>query len=286
MAAERGALASVGRVRDLPEPPSSTLPSPASLAPPPPSPELTSPQVDVGHDTPGAGRAFQRVGGMANVLVIMLTAAAVASAAALVVHVVIARRATDFLDGAISSSDFEDSYESLLSVAALPYGISIAIAVLTIVWMFRMARNVQALGRRGATWTPRWAIGGWFLPPFVVFAIPWLMLRELWRASDPANPPDDPGWKASPVPAILNVWWVLFNLWWILFGLVPLARLGGSWSLADRDRHAEVVDFAESLEDGVPLAALDAVVRIAAAAVFLLVVPTLTANHRRLTGEA
>ena len=59
----------------------------------------------------------------------------------------------------------------------------IPIAVLTIIWMFRMAGNLRQLGRTGATWAPGWAIGGWFCPPCAIYAIPWLMFRELWRGS-------------------------------------------------------------------------------------------------------
>ena len=35
------------------------------------------------------------------------------------------------------------------------------------IWLFRIAKNHQALGRR-LTWAPGWAIGGWFLPPIAV----------------------------------------------------------------------------------------------------------------------
>ena len=55
------------------------------------------------------------------------------------------------------------------------------------IWMYRMAANHRALQRNG-TWAPGWAIGGWFLPPGGLYIIPFLMFRELWKASDPNGP--------------------------------------------------------------------------------------------------
>ena len=56
------------------------------------------------------------------------------------------------------------------------------------IWMFKMAKNVRALGRQGLRYAPGWAIGGWFVPPCVLYVVPWLMFRELWKASDPEPP--------------------------------------------------------------------------------------------------
>lgn len=264
---------------DLPEPP----PPPGPSAPPPPPPGLTPPPGYVGYGAPGVPGAYrptQRVGGLAKALTVLLAAAAATSIAALAAQAALASKAADFLDGGLSQREFEDSYDSLISLTLLPSALSIALAVVTIVWMFRLARNLQQLGRAGATWAPGWAIGGWFLPPCGVYAIPWLMLRELWKGSDPAAPIGDPGWKAAPVPAVVNVWWVLF-------GLVPVITLVGSLSsLTDISQDVDVVDLAESLDGSVPLAAVDALAKVGAAIAFIVIVRRLTTNHRRLTGEA
>ena len=64
-----------------------------------------------------------------------------------------------------------------------------------------MAANLRKLGRPGQTWAPGWGIASWFVPPCFVYAVPWLMFKELWRGSDPGVPPGDPSWKQRPVPA-------------------------------------------------------------------------------------
>ena len=53
--------------------------------------------------------------------------------------------------------------------------------------MYRIATNVRAFQRQ-TTWSPLFAIFGWMLPPFVLYVIPFLMLRELWKASDSEQP--------------------------------------------------------------------------------------------------
>ena len=72
------------------------------------------------------------------------------------------------------------------------------------IWLFRIAKNHQALGRR-LTWAPGWAIGGWFLPP-IVYVIPTLMLRESWKAADPEVPAGDERWKSSSDSPLLWIW--------------------------------------------------------------------------------
>ena len=69
-------------------------------------------------------------------------------------------------------------------------GASIALVVLSIIWLYRVPPNHRALGR-ALTWAPGWAIGGWFLPP-LLYVIPLLVLREAWKAADPAVPPGSP----------------------------------------------------------------------------------------------
>ena len=95
--------------------------------------------------------------------------------------------AKDFLDETIS----EDEFTSAIGTAQRPAVrhepvATLATGVLTIIWAFRIAGNVRAFGR-ATTWSPLFAIFGWFLPPMVLYVIPFLVLRELWKASEPAT---------------------------------------------------------------------------------------------------
>ena len=53
--------------------------------------------------------------------------------------------------------------------------------VLVMIWMYRISANLRAFGMT-TTWHPLFAIFGWFLPPVVLYVIPFLMLREQWTS--------------------------------------------------------------------------------------------------------
>ena len=157
----------------------------------------------------------------------------------------------------------------------------IPIAVLTMIWMFRMAANLRKLGRTGQTWAPGWGIGAWFVPPCVVYAVPWLMFKELWKGSDPTIAPGDPAWKQAPVSPLVTVWWVLY-------GLVPLLGVllgrGHRRATARRDDHAR-----RSPSDSSDFSAVNiffAVVGMVATFVYLRLVRDLSARHMQSTREA
>ncbi len=87
------------------------------------------------------------------------------------------------LDDVISTDEFVEGAAPYLLMTTVQAVATLATAVLTIVWMYRIAKNLRTL-HRGTTWGPGWAIGGWVLPP-LLFVIPFLMFRELWKASEP-----------------------------------------------------------------------------------------------------
>jgi hypothetical protein len=90
---------------------------------------------------------------------------------------------------------------------------ALAAAVAFITWLYQTRRNA---GRLGGTleWTPGWAVGGWFIP-VASLVIPYLVVRDVRRASAPAPQPVQVGW-----------WWtsvlvtVLLNQLIWLYGVV------------------------------------------------------------------
>ncbi|GIF62464.1 hypothetical protein Ais01nite_04990 [Asanoa ishikariensis] len=56
-----------------------------------------------------------------------------------------------------------------------------------IAWLYQASRTAQRLAG-ASTWAPGWAVGGWFIP-IANLAIPYLVVRDLHRASD-IRPPD------------------------------------------------------------------------------------------------
>jgi ABC-type Fe3+ transport system permease subunit len=138
-----------------------------------------------------------------------------------------------------------------------------------------MAKNQVEL-RRAGTWGPAWAIAGWFVPPCILYVIPYLMLRDLWKASDPNSAED---WKRNPVGPIVHIWW-------FLFGLLPIAFISVTVGNFRFNANSDDVDAADKLVDGFNVSVASAVVQLAAAVAFLLLVTQLSARHRQTIGEA
>lgn len=220
-----------------------------------------------------------RIGGVGKALVVLLAIMLPLQAIVVVANIGVVAGARDFLDGRMSSSDFGD-LRAVSGLGALPSLLTVPIAVMTMIWMWRMAGNLRVLGRTGQRWSPGWAIGGWFTPP-CIYVVPWLMFGELWRGSDPQVPPHDPSWRQQPNSRLVHAWWVLYGLAPLL-GAVgatnSIWRFTGTGTRTDRE-------IAQDLVDTGTMTTLMAVVSFAATIVYLLLVRRLTARHMRCTGE-
>jgi len=81
----------------------------------------------------------------------------------------------------------------------------IGAVVASAMWMHRAFRNLPALGATNLRWSPAWAAGGWFIP-VANLVIPYLVARELWRATNPPEP-----------RILLEAWWAAWVLSLLLF---------------------------------------------------------------------
>ncbi len=239
---------------------------------------MTPPPGYVSYGGPGSAmpQVFQRIKGLSKAIDVMLMINLPLQAIGIVGLFQIQGKARDFLDGEISRSDFADSTRvNLNSLAGL---LVLPIAVLTIIVMYRMSQNLRSLGRPGASWSPGWAIGGWFCPPCAIYAIPWLMFRELWRGSDPSIAPNDPTWKQRPVSALVNVWWVLY-------GLVPLIGFATAAGVVSNITSTDEEEIAQRLVDFAAINIVLSIVGIVTTVVFLLMMRQLTSRHMQATRE-
>ena len=230
-----------------------------------------------GHPTPSAG--VRRVGGLATPIVVSTIVVAVGTLVATFLSASIATDAADFLAGSTSQSDFEDALVPLNSIQLLVSVATLATGVLTIIWMFRIANNVRAFGR-ATTWSPLFAIFGWFLPPLVLYVVPFLVLRELWKASEPTSVDGTDRWKATADNPVLWVWFLLFGILpAILFAIQIGSFAAGGLPTGD------VESVAESLDEFGAIGWLTAVLNVGAAVVWVRFVRQLTQRHRQLTNE-
>jgi len=154
--------------------------------------------------------------------------------------------------------------------------LQLAAAVLAIIWMYRIAWNHRAL-HRGGTWGPPWAIAGWFVPP-IIYVIPTLMMNELWKASDP-DVPVGGDWRSRPASPLPFVWFVLYTAG----PLISFASQSGG--VLSQLRGSEET-IAETITGGQTVDIIVAIVTVASAIVFVMLVRQLTDRHTHLTGEA
>lgn len=247
--------------------------------PPPPPPELTGgfPQP-AAVPAPGAPR-LQRIRGVAKVLRVLMGVIIPLQLLTVFDSWRLAGSARDLLDGTITVEAFDTA--SGRSLGALSGLLVAPTAVLTIVWMYRMAQNLRLLGRSGATWAPGWALGGWFAPPCVLYVVPWLMFGELWRGSDPDVAAHTPDWKRGPLPWFLHAWWVLY-------GLLPVAGIVNTIDTLRRFGNEGDIDsftLAEQLDRYAGLNLALAVVSVGAAVCYFMLVVRLSERHMAATRE-
>lgn len=218
---------------------------------------------------------LERVGRVATAVTVLVSIAAALAVLGVVASQAAQGDAQAFLAGTIDDETFLEQAAPYLLMTTVQAVITLATAVVTIIWMFRLAKNHRTL-HRGGTWGPGWAIGGWLLPP-LFYVIPTLTLREIWKASDPdvAIGGDWRSGRASPL-----IW-----LWFVLYSLGPIAIIiaqnSGGISLGASER-----DMAEQIIDNEVTTVVGAALSVAAAATFIVIVRQLTARHRQLTGEA
>lgn len=220
-----------------------------------------------------------RIGGLATATMILTALAGLATAAASFLSIPATDKAKDFLAGRITEDEFNDSYTSVQVLQVISSPLALAAGVLTIIWMYKIANNVRTFGRK-TTWLPVFSIVGWVLPP-IINLIPFLVLRELWKASNPAPAHGDDGWKSSNDNPLLY-------LWFLVYGLVPLVILVltfGPTVDGVLNGSGDATITAESLRDTSSYTLVTAVTTVIATVAWIVFVKQLTSRHIALTGE-
>jgi hypothetical protein len=190
-----------------------------SFAPPPPPPPPApyaawgyGPQIEV---KPIRGLA------LAITILLALQLLIVGLYAVAVVHR--HRLANELTVDRFLSDDWFDKFTRARTLVGLfgfgVFAVTITLFVLLIVWSHRMQRNCDALGRVGRTWSAGWAIGGWFLPAANA-VIPFLLLAETWRASEPGAGPGVT-WKRARSGSWMWIWPIAYTVSVMALALTP-----------------------------------------------------------------
>jgi hypothetical protein len=225
--------------------------------------------------TPIGTLPLKRVGGIGRAAFILVGLAAVFAALTVIVSQTVTDEADAYLEGATSSEDFMASIAPYLLLTLVQGAIVIASMVLVMIWMFRLAANHRAL-HRGATWGPGWAIGGWFLPP-LLYIIPTLMFRELWKASDP-DVPIGGDWKSRPASPLITAWFLAYSL-------IPIGLMFAQTDTVLSGLDGSEDELANQIAGDQGIVIASTAVTIVAAAIFIAFARALNDRHRRLTGE-
>ncbi len=288
----RSSCAQTSRVVDAPStvlavsdvvPPPSTPPAPSpppagTPVPPPPPTDLTAPPGYVA-DAPTAINSvggLYRIGRLSTAAIVLVCVSASVTLLSIVALDAAQDDAQALVDDRIDVEEFVEGALPYLLMSVVQAVATLAAAIVTMIWMFRMAKNHRTL-HRGGTWGPGWAIGGWFLPP-LLYVIPFLTFRELWKASDPDTPIGG-DWKSNPTSLIVPIWFVLYSL--VPIGLLAAQGSGGFSSFGASER-----DLAEQIVDGQSATIVTGLVAAAGAAAFVVMALGLSRRHRALTGES
>lgn len=125
----------------------------------------------------------------------------------------------------------------------------VLISVAYLMWIYRAYRNLPALGARGLRHSPRSAVLWWFCPVAHIF-MPYLVVSEVWRASNPESYRHPDGWRHAPTSRVLALWWAA----WLAVQAAPrfVTMLHRS---AESAQDLEWVDIAGLVRWGVALTA-------------------------------
>jgi hypothetical protein len=111
-------------------------------------------------------------------------------------------------------AEAQDNRQRFLAAVGLAGGIPTSIVFLA--WVYRANRNARALGAAWMRYGPVWSVGCFFIPIVSLYA-PYLVVREIWRASLP-GPGGQPRAPASP---LLGAWWAT----WVVGGFIQYSRM-------------------------------------------------------------
>lgn len=93
--------------------------------------------------------------------------------------------------------------------------VNLAVVVVFLMWVYRVARNVRAMGATDLTIGPGWACGYYFIPILNLWR-PYSAMKEIWQASqDPAQ------WRSVEPSGILIAWW----LFWVMTNIYDRVAL-------------------------------------------------------------
>jgi len=122
----------------------------------------------------------------------------------------------------------DKTYQNLGYIMWPIWGVSIALMMW---WMFRGYGNLHAMRVPGLQFAAKWVVIGWLIP-LVNFVVPYRIMSELYRGSDPKLAADPaPPLNTIKVPWTIKLWWACVLLDMLLGELSRYyeRQLASSW---------------------------------------------------------
>jgi hypothetical protein len=226
------------------------------------------------------GGRFRPIRNLTKALVILTIVAIAASALSLVTQLTLRNKALDFRQGTTTLSEFRDKLGPYIAASALAGLVGLAALIVQIIWAFRIAKNMEVLGRQGRTFAPGATIAINILGGCTLGILPYFMWRELWKGSDPESPPGDPNWKQRPVGPIVQIW-IAANLLTVLLA----GGLGVSNALTRVNSNSDAT-IAKQLDNQLGLVIAAGALSMLTSLIFLALIRRLAARHVQATRES
>ena len=103
-----------------------------------------------------------------------------------------------------------------LLIRIILMGVALVTAVFFLTWIYRAHKNLKALGAADLSYSPGWAVGGFFVPILNIVR-PYQVISEIWKASaHRARRSRGPSWIYESTPIFVTAWWGL----WLFSGFL------------------------------------------------------------------
>ncbi|MDQ6847006.1 MAG: DUF4328 domain-containing protein [Candidatus Dormibacteraeota bacterium] len=147
----------------------------------------------------------------------------------------------------------------------------VAATIAFLMWLHRVVAVNHALGCKLLQFSPRWAVGWWFIP-FASLVRPEQVVEESWRATDLTVRESTPDSRAGlRAPILVRVWWGSFVLFYVT--AVVFAVSGSTTTIS-------------AIRDATNQAVFSRIVGIVSAGLAIAVVLLLTARQERRANMA
>jgi Domain of unknown function (DUF4328) len=78
-----------------------------------------------------------------------------------------------------------------------------------LIWLYQASANLRILQAAGVVYSPTKAVFSFFIP-IANFFLPYLVVQEIWRASNPSAVKDVRSWQQTPRSWLVLIWWIAF----------------------------------------------------------------------------